>query len=188
MRSRRLALGTPAGSRPVKGMAAVAAVAALAVQLSAAAPADAEVVTRKDPQPKCSVGPALDVKRTTFKYGDEKFVWKLTMRALSKERTRVFGRYTVGDRYDVIVTTKFDRNGDKHVVGHWTDYAAEDYWNRFTDGLTARWDWKRRTITFALTSHVKGRRADAWAYSIEKGAFHGGPCGDYIWSGRIDRG
>jgi hypothetical protein len=171
----------------------LAAIAILALSLASVAPAEAEIVTMKDPEPKCSQRPALDVKRTTFNYGDDKFVWKAKMGALSKKRTRVFGRYTVrnsngDDRYDVIVMTKFDKDGEKRVVGHWSNYVTEDYANKFTKGLTARWDWERRLIIFTLTTHLKGKRANAWAYSIAKGAQHGPPCGDYIWSGRIKRG
>lgn len=125
-----------------------AGLAGLGLALATVAPADAEVVTRKDPEPKCSQRPALDVKRATFDYGEKKFVWKVKMGSLTKKRTQVFGRYTVGnrrqDRYDVIVVT--------------------------------------------LTSHLKGRRANAWAYSVAKGELHGPPCGDYIYSGRMQRG
>lgn len=88
----------------------------------------------------------------------------------TEKRTQVLARYTLGnrqqDRYDV----------------------TGDYSNRFTKGLTANGDRERDVITFTLTSHLKGRRADAWAYSVGKGEMHGPPCGDCICSGRMQRG
>jgi len=155
-------------------------------------PATAEIVTLPDPEPACSQRPALDVKRVTFNYGDDKFVWTLKMGALNRQRTRVIARYTLGNRfearYDVMLQTKFDRNGNKRVVGYWSNYVTGDYSNRFSDGLQARWNWERRVIKITLTSHVRGQRAHAWGYSVAKGDLHGPPCGDYIGSGRIDRG
>jgi hypothetical protein len=132
------------------------------------------------------------VRRATFNYGENRIVWKLKMGALSRKRTQVFARYTLGSRegsrYDVILKTMFDSDGVNRVIGHWSNYATEDYGNRFTQGLTARWDWQQKIIKFTLTSHVKGRNADAWAFSVAKGEPHGPPCGDYIWSGRLSRG
>jgi len=155
-------------------------------------PATAEIVTRHDPQPACSQRPALDVKRVTFNYGDNKFVWTLKMGALNKLHTRVIARYTLGnrseDRYDVLLQTKYDRNGNKRVVGYWSNYVTGDYSNRFRNGLRAEWNRNRQVIKFTLTSHLRGQRANAWGYSLAKGAQHGPPCGDYIGSGRIDRG
>jgi hypothetical protein len=153
--------------------------------------AQAEVVTRPDPHPACSQRPALDVKRATFNYGDHRFVWKIKMAALSRKRTQVFGRYTLGTRtetrYDVLLRTKYS-DGVERVTGHWSNYETGEYDVRFTDGLTAQWNWRRQIVKFTLTSHLRGRVADAWAYSVPKGDLHGPPCGDYIWSGRISRG
>jgi hypothetical protein len=150
--------------------------------------ANAEVVKRWDPEPKCSQRPALDVRWARFNYADDKFVWNVKMGALSRERTRVIARYTVGNRYDVMLATWFNKNGDKRVTGYWTNYRTEEYAVRFKDGVRARWDWKNRLITFKLTSHLKGSTVNAWAYSVAKGELHGPPCGDYIYSGRLDRG
>lgn len=170
----------------------VAVTVALALLWCVAPTANAEIVTRRDPQASCSQRPALDVKRATFNYGEDRFVWKIKMAALSREHTQVFGRYTLGTRdgasYDVMLVTKYDSNGVKRVAGHWSNYRTGEYDVRFTDGLTAQWDWQRRVVKFTLTSHLRGRTADAWAYSVAKGALHGPPCGDYIWSGRISRG
>jgi hypothetical protein len=132
------------------------------------------------------------VKRATFNYGDERFVWKIKMASLSRKRTQVFARYTLGAwrrqgaRYDVVLKTKYDSDGNRRAIGHWSRRTGAH--GRFTDGLTARWDWRRRVVVFTLTSHLKGRIANAWAFSIAKGAQHGPPCGDYIGSGRIRRG
>jgi hypothetical protein len=168
----------------------IAALVASSLVWLVAPTADAEVVTRSDPDPACSQRPALDLKRATFNYDDDRFVFKLKMGALSRKRTQAFARYTLGyrqgSRYDVLLRTKFDSDGDKQVVGRW--YSDTGEYGRFTDGLTANWDWQRKVIKFTLTSHLRGRKADAWAYTIPKGVLHGGPCGDYIWSGRISRG
>jgi len=156
-----------------------------------AVPAFAEVVTKSDPQPKCSQRDALDVKRASFNYAEQKFAWRIKMASASKKRTRVIGRYTQAARsdtpYDVMVVTSYDSDGIKRVVGRWYD-ADDGSSGRFTDGVTADWDFANEVITIELTSHLKGERADAWAYSVAKGAVHGPPCGDYIWSGRISRG
>lgn len=156
-----------------------------------AAPAQAEVTTRPDPNPACSQRPALDVKRATFNYGERRFVWKIKMGALSRKRTQVVAKYLIGQptaRYGVIVRTKFDSDGTKRVRGSWSNYRTEDYDNRFTKGLTAQWDWQRRTIKFTLRTHLRRTTAVASAFSVPKGALHGPPCGDYIFSGRISRG
>ena len=168
----------------------VATFVASALVWFAAPTAYAEVVTRWDPDPACSQRPALDLKRATFNYDDDRFVFKLKMGALSRKRTQAVARYTLGyrqgGRYDVLLKTKFDSDGDKQVIGRWTSETGD--YGRFTNGLTAEWDWQRKIIKFTVTSHLRGRNADAWAYSIAKGAVHGPPCGDYIWSGRISRG
>jgi len=172
---------------------AVAGLVALALMWCFAPAARAEVVTRRDPQPACSQRPALDVKRARFNYDDERFVWTIRMGALSRQRTQVIARYTLGAirrgeaHYDVLLRTKYNSDGEKVVTGSWANDRTGEQ-GRITDGLTAHWDWPRRTIKFTLTSHVRGRTANAWAYSVAKGALHGPPCGDYIGSGRISRG
>ena len=162
-------------------------IASLLLTLCGVGSAAAETVTRRDPQPACSQRAALDVKRVTFNYAEDMFVWTVKMGALSRRHTQVIARYTLGNRYDVLLATKYDRSGDKRVVGYATNYVTGDY-SRFSDGLRARWNWNRQIIKFTLTSHLRGQHADAWGYSVAKGALHGPPCGDYIWSGRIDRG
>lgn len=165
---------------------------ATVASVCSALPASAEVVTKWDPHPKCSQAPALDVRRATFDYATDRFEWRVKMAKLSKKRTRVIARYTLGnrneDRYDVLLVTRYDAQGEQRTVGFWSDYTTGQYSVRFTDGLSATWDWTRDIITFVLTSHLKGHHADAWAYSIAKGRQEGPACGDYIWSGRIDRG
>jgi hypothetical protein len=170
---------------------AVVAATVLTLGLGLVGPAGAEVVTRTDPEPKCSQAPPLDVKRATFNYAKKKFVWRIKVGEASKKHTRVIGRYSLTAKgqttYDVMIQTSYDARGKKRVVGRAMDYVKNED-RRFTKGVTAAWDFKRDVITITLTSHMKGKRADAWAYSVEKGELHGPPCGDYIWSGRIRRG
>ncbi len=166
---------------------ATAAAAALLVPV----PAYAERVTKPDPEPECSQGPPLDVRRATFDYREKQFIFRVKMGNLKKKHTRVIARYTLSKddepTYDVLLETKFVK-GKKRVFGHWSDYEADDQWNRFTKGVRARWDFDKNVIRFRLTKHLRGKRVDAWAYSVPKGAFHGPECGDYIWSGRLNRG
>jgi hypothetical protein len=163
----------------------------MALGMGPVGPAGAEVVTKTDPEPKCSQEPPLDVKRVTFNYAKKKFVWRIKVGNASKKHTRVIGRYSLSaggeTTYDVMVQTSYDARGKKRVVGRVMDYV-DDEDRRFTEGVSATWDFRRDLITIKLRSHVKGKRADAWGYSVEKGALHGPPCGDYIWSGRIRRG
>ena len=155
------------------------------------APAGAETVTKRDPHPRCSQAAPLDLERASFTYSQQAFKVRLKMAALSKKRTQVFARYTVGtsrgDKYGVQLASSFS-DGRKRAVGYWSDYRSGEYGKRFTRGLDATWDWQRRTVTFVLTEHLRGRRVMASAYSVAKGAMHGPPCGDYIVVRNLRRG
>ncbi len=174
-----------------KQIAALVAVGLVIGGLSFGSPAFAETISKADPDPRCSQAPPLDVKRATFTYTPDAFVTRIQMGALTKRTSQVFSRFYVGNdrgvRYGVQLVSAF-RRGELRTTGYWTDYEEGDYSNRFRRGVTARWDRGDDAVVFRLTSHLRGKRVDAAAYSVAKGADHGPACGDYIFVSSLERG
>ena len=147
-----------------------------------AVPGHAETRHKVDPEPWCSQGAALDVKRARFTLTKTAFKVSVKMARLSKKHTQVIARFTLTRPtgvYDVMLFTKY-RNGTRRTFGYWSDSESEAR-ERFRRGLNSRWDWRKRRITFTLTEHLRGRRVAAFAYTVPKGAMHGPPCGDYLY-------
>ena len=164
----------------------VAAGAVLVLGLGFPAPSSAETERVRDPHQEFSQRPALDLESATFQFGAKKLTYRLKIDNLSKKRTQAFARLNLRN-YDLFLETKVDASGEERTLGRWSDYKTESYGNRFTDGLTADWDWARDIITITLTKHIRGQRGTLAAYTVAKGAMHGPVKGDYIVA-KLNRG
>ena len=102
---------------------AVVGLVALALLWCVAPTANAEIVTRRDPQASCSQRPALDVKRATFNYGEDRSGGRSRWRRSVESTPRSSGG-TQGTRdgvsYDVMLVTKYDSEGVNRVTGYWS--------------------------------------------------------------------
>lgn len=166
--------------------AAAAAICTLATMgLFHAPSANAETRTVSDPQQRHSQGPALDLRRATFTFDDDKAVFRLRFADLNKRRTQAFARFSVPN-YDVSLSTRYDSSGQQRTTGVASDHYEQTQ-TRVRTGLRVRWDFKNNVITFVLTEHLRGARAYFSAYSVAKGDLHGPPRGDYIVE-QLDRG
>lgn len=174
-----------------KQLAAAVAAFSLALTTAVAAPVAAETVSRADPNPRCSQAAPLDVRRATFTYSQRAFRTTIRMGDLSRRRTQVFSRFFVRrdgrTTYEVFLVSAF-RKGELRTTGRWTDHTGEGDGGRITRGLTGSWDFRDDVITIRLTDRLRGQRVDAAAYSVQKGADHGPPCGDYLFVRSLERG
>ncbi len=174
-----------------KQLAAAVAAFSIALSTAVAPPGAAETVRVADPNPRCSQAAPLDVKRATFTYSQRAFRTTMRMGDLSKRRTQVFTRFFVRrggqTTYEVFLVSAF-RKGELRTTGRWSDYTGDGDDGRITRGLTGSWDFREDVITIRLTHRLRGQRVDAAAYSVQKGAYHGPPCGDYLFIRSLERG
>ncbi|MEV7428323.1 hypothetical protein AB0N29_01780 [Nocardioides sp. NPDC092400] len=165
-----------------------------AVTWVTAGTAAAETTTFRDGPGKDRQGPANSLAWVRVQYAEKpRVVWTLKVEKLVKNNTRAFATIYWPDDSTIRLETKH-KNGTLKVKGY--DSATE---TTFRDGLTARWNYQRDTVTFVLTSHLRpwNERAVFDGFTVMKGAFHGphcepapatGTCNDDWATGRVEKG